>query len=71
MDFFKEFSKNTQIPHFMITFPVGVELFYTDGRRSRETDRRTGMMKLTGAYRNFAKAPKNHIRQHIAYTGLV
>jgi len=69
LDFFKEFSENTQIPHFMITLPVGPELFYMDGRRGRETYRRTGMMKLIGTYRNFVKAPKNHIRQHIAYTG--
>jgi hypothetical protein len=45
----------------MKILPVGAELFHAD--------RRTGMMKLIDAYRNFAKAPKNYIRQHIAYTG--
>jgi hypothetical protein len=41
--------------NFMKTYPVGAELFHSDGR----TDRQTDMTKLTEAFRNFAKASKN------------
>ena len=34
---------------------MGAELFHADGRK----DRRTYMTKLTVAFRNFAKTPKN------------
>ena len=37
--------------HFMKIYPVGAELFRSDGR----TDRQTDTTKLTDAFRNFAK----------------
>jgi len=39
--------------------PVGVELFHAGGWAGGQTDKRTNMMKLTVAFRNFANAPKH------------
>jgi hypothetical protein len=47
-------SKNTQVSNFMKIRPVGAELFHADRQTDRQTD-----MKLTVAFRNFAKTPKN------------
>jgi hypothetical protein len=52
--FFTVFLKNTQISHFIKIRPVGAELFHANG----PTNRRTDMMKLTVAFRNFENAPK-------------
>ena len=41
--------------------PVGAELFHADGRR----DRRTYMMMLIVAFRNFANAPKTKHRTSV------
>jgi hypothetical protein len=43
---------------------VGAELsMRTDGRTDGKTDRRADMKKLIVAFRNFAKALKNHCLQ--------
>jgi hypothetical protein len=55
------FSKNAKIPYVMKILPVGAELFHAD----RQADGRTDM-KLTSAFRNFAKAP-NKTRQSQKY----
>ena len=47
--------RNTQIPNFIKTRPVGAEFFSAGGR----TDRLTDMAKLIVAFRNFVNAPKN------------
>ena len=47
----------TEITNFMKIRPVGAELFHA-GRR---TYRRKDMTKLIVAFRNFAKAPNNHV----------
>jgi len=36
---------------------VRAELYHVDGRKDRQTDRQTGMMKLIVVFRIFAKAP--------------
>ena len=38
--------------------PAGAELFHVDGLTGRQTDKRTGMTKLTVAFHNFVNAPK-------------
>jgi hypothetical protein len=48
-----DFRKNTQIPNFIKSHPVGAELFHADG----QTNRRTDMTKLIVAFRNFSNAP--------------
>ena len=55
-DFSTDFSKNSQISNFMKTRAVGAELFHTDGRAGRQTDRH--MAKLIAAFLNFGNAPK-------------
>jgi len=40
--------------------PVGVQLFYADGR----TDGQTDVTKIIVTFRNFANAPKRHTRTH-------
>ena len=50
-NFFDRFSKNHQKSNFIKIRPVGVELFYADGR--------TDMKKLIVAFRNLGNAPKN------------
>jgi hypothetical protein len=50
LNFLDIFSKNTQISNFIKILPDGVEFFHADGR----TDRRTDVMKLMVAFRNFA-----------------
>ena len=55
LEFSRHILENTQIPNFMTIRPVGAELFHADGR----TDRRTNMMQLIIAFRNFPNAPKN------------
>ena len=50
-DFFGRFSKNPQISNFTKFHSVGAELLHAD--------RRTDMMKLTVAFRNFAKTRPN------------
>jgi hypothetical protein len=57
LNFLDRFSKKSKISSFMKIRPVGAELFHADGRT--QTDRRTDMMNLTVAFRNFANAPKN------------
>jgi len=47
---FPSFSKNTQISNFMKIRRVGTEFFHAGGRADT---------KLTVAFRNFVKAPKN------------
>ena len=37
--FLDKFSKNTQISNFVKFRPVGAELFHTDGRTDRQTDK--------------------------------
>jgi hypothetical protein len=49
-NFHDRLSKDTQIINFTKIRPVGAELFHADGR--------TDMMKVTVAFRNFAKASK-------------
>ena len=39
--------------------PLGAEVFHADGQRDGQSERRTDMMKLTVAFLNFAKAPRN------------
>ena len=51
------------ISNFMKIYPVGAELFHTDG----EPDRRTGMTKLIVSFRNFANVPKNKWRRASTY----
>ena len=51
LEFSRQIFENTQILNFMKYRPVAAELFHAD--------RRTDMMKLTVAFRSFAKAPKN------------
>ena len=55
------FSENNQIPNFVNISPVGGEMFYTDGRTDRWTDRQTDMTKLIVAFRNFENASKNTV----------
>jgi len=50
--FLNIFSKNTQILHNMKILLLGAEMFHADRRRD--------MTNQTVAFRNFAKAPKNH-----------
>ena len=47
----------TEITNFMKIRPVGAELIHAD----RRTYRRKDMTKLIVAFRNFAKAPNNHV----------
>jgi hypothetical protein len=49
LNFFDRFSKNTQIPDFIRSRPLGAEIF--------NADRQTGMTKLRVAFCNFANAP--------------
>jgi hypothetical protein len=51
MNILDRFSKNTQMLNFMKILPVGADLFNVGGR--------TDMTKLTDAFRNSSKAPKN------------
>ena len=51
----------TEITNFMKIRPVGAELFHADRRTYRRGDRRKDMTKLIVAFRNFAKAPNNHV----------
>jgi len=39
LNFLGRFSKNPHISNFVEIHPVGVELFHTDGRTDRQTDR--------------------------------
>jgi hypothetical protein len=55
MNFLQTFSENAHISNFVITIPVGDELFHADGQASRQTD----MTKLIVAFRNLANAPKS------------
>ena len=55
LNFLYSFSKNTRISDFMKVHPVGAELFHSEGL----TERRTDMMKVVVAFRNFANEPKN------------
>ena len=61
--FSKYFRKRAQVSNLIKICPVGAELFHTDGRTDRQTDRRTGgqkrMTKLVVACRNFANMPTN------------
>jgi hypothetical protein len=50
LPFSRQIFENTQMSNFMKLRPVAAELFHAD--------RRTDMMKLTVAFRYFAKAPK-------------
>jgi len=67
LNLLERFSKSTQIQIFMKICQFGIELFHADrrtdrqvdGRTDRWTDGQTDMMKLTVAFRNFAKAPNN------------
>jgi hypothetical protein len=54
------FDKSSNI-NLMKIRPVGAELFQGNGR----TDRQTDTTKLTAAFRNFAKAPKNFQHQRL------
>ena len=51
LEFFRQIFEKAQISSFTNIRQVGAELFHAD----RRTD-----MKLIVAFRNFAKAPKNH-----------
>ena len=55
------FSKNTQIPNFVIIRPVGAEMPHVDGW----TDGQTDMTKLIVTLRNFLKEP-NLKKKYIA-----
>jgi hypothetical protein len=49
-----------QIKIFIKSRPVGAELPHTDGRAEVQTEwKRTDMLTLLVAFRNFANAPKN------------
>jgi len=48
-------KKHLWVSNFMKIRPVGAELFVAGGR----TDGQTDMIKLTAAFRNFAKAPRS------------
>ena len=50
-------KKKSLISNFVKIRPVGAELLHTDGR--------TDMTKLTVAFRNFVKAPKNGSRRRV------
>jgi len=54
MKFLSRVLKNLQIFKFHGSLPSGSRVASWDG----ETDRQTGMKKLTVAYRNFANVPK-------------
>ena len=49
------FENYSYISNFMKILPVRAELLHAGGR----TDRRSDMMKLVIAFRDFANAPKN------------
>jgi hypothetical protein len=49
LEFSRQIFETIQIPSFIITHPVGAELFHSDGR--------TDMTKLIIAFRNFVNAP--------------
>jgi len=55
------FSKNTQVSNLMKILLVGAELFRADGRKDRQTDRRTDIKVLIVAFRNFANAPSSRM----------
>jgi hypothetical protein len=40
--------------------PVRALLYHTDRQTDGQTDEQAGMTKLTVAFRNFVKAPKNY-----------
>jgi len=50
------FRKSNQASNFMKILSVGAELIYEDGRTE------THVMKLIGAYRNFAHGSKNRMK---------
>jgi hypothetical protein len=54
-EYSREILEKYSYINFMKIRPVQVELFHVE----RRTDGRTDVTKLTVAFRNFAKAPKN------------
>ena len=55
LEFPGQFLKNTQIPNFMKTHPVGVKFFHADG----QTDRQTNTAEQIAAFPNSVSAPNN------------
>jgi 23S rRNA C2498 (ribose-2'-O)-methylase RlmM len=48
--------------------PVGAQLFHADGQTDTDTEGRTYMTKLIGAFYNFAQAPsKSTLRLYSAF----
>ena len=63
-EFSQHMFKNTQISNFMKIHPMRAESLRINGRKEGRTDRRTDIMKLIVAFRNFANAPKNQDIKH-------
>ena len=66
LNFLEQIFKNTKLSNFVNIRPEGYEWFHPDGR--------TDITKLTGAFRNFSKAPKNKativVRHNTASPGI-